>query len=49
MEFYSLEDEDVGDMFLTQQSSQIVPLIPSFEIENDMEVDDGKTTQKQKV
>ena len=46
MEFYSLEDEEGNNMFLTQESKEIVPLIPNFEVETDMEVGNGGAAQK---
>ena len=41
MDLYSLEDGDVGNIFVTQESRNIVPLVPNFDVEADsvMEVD----------
>ena len=45
MDFCSLEEEDVGDIFLTQESREIVPLIPNFEVESDIEMVETRSTQ----
>ena len=39
MELYSLEDESAGDMFLTQETSNILPLVPNFGDKDGMECD----------
>ena len=45
MDVYSLEEEDVGNIFVTQQSRNIVPLVPNFEDEHDMETEEPAVTQ----
>ena len=35
MEVCSLEEDDVGDIFLTQSSRNLVPLVPNFGGESD--------------
>ena len=45
MELYSLEDQSAGDMFLTQETSNILPLVPNFEHKDDMETCAGDAAQ----
>ena len=45
MEVYSLEEEDVGDMFLTQESRNIVSLVPNFEVENEEVTGESNLTE----
>ena len=47
MKVCSLEEEDVGDMFLTQSPRNLVPLLPNFGVKSDrggMEVDTTQNT-----
>ena len=37
MEVCSLEDDNYGDMFITQKSN-VVPFVPNFDEDTDMEV-----------
>ena len=41
MDVCSLEDDEYGDMFITQKANNIVPSVPSFDNENEMGTDDG--------
>ena len=50
MELCSLEEEDYGDMFITQESPNIVPLVPNFNGDCEMDsnsdvLEIGKTGQ----
>ena len=45
MDFYSLEEEDVGNIFVTQESRNIVAMSPNFNVEVDMEVEGTEMTQ----
>ena len=49
MEFYSLEDEEGDNIFLTQEPKDIIPLIPNFEVEADMDIEAGDMTQKENL
>ena len=46
MEFFSLEEDEVDNMFVTQESKNIVPLVPKFDDENSMEVGVEGAAQK---
>ena len=47
MEIYSLEEEEGGEMFITQQNQNIVPLVPNFDVNVDMDVGEDAHAQKQ--
>ena len=47
MELYSLEEEEGGDMFITQQNKNIVPLIPNFELNGESVMDTNESAQNQ--
>ena len=52
MELCSLEEEDYGDMFITLESWKIVPLVPNFDVDCEMDINSdvieiGKTGQTQ--
>ena len=36
MEVYTLEEEGMDNMFLTQSSQNILPLVPNFDVQHDM-------------
>ena len=42
MTLCSLEDEEYGNMFITQEAKNIVPLVPNFDVESDMELSQDK-------
>ena len=45
MDVFSLEDEDVSDMFLTQQLSKNVEILPNFDLENERFLENSQVTQ----
>ena len=47
MEVYSLEDECVDNMFMTQGSQNILPLVPNFDVQHDMGDEGINLTQTQ--
>ena len=47
MEYFSLEEDDGDNIFLTQTPSNLVPLIPTFDVETDMDMGAQGDTQNQ--
>ena len=47
MELCSLEDDDYGDMFITQESQNIIPLVPDVDVDTEMG-DDHKVLEIEK-
>ena len=45
MDMCSLEEDEHSDMFITQESRNVVPLFPNFDVESDMEVGQGNVVE----